>query len=260
MADGKYPLPDVITGSDGVFVAVLSLNQSGDRCISFTDGKVTDTINVTVSAEGSNRFSLTRSVGAGGINLLGEVRSVQQRLKDLGYAIGDVDGIVGSKTIDQIKLFQSIIQGRSSIAGDGRVDPNGSTHQWLQAENAPRWMVMPPTNLAIGYCNRELEETWDNHDYGTDWLANAILAIAKHYQTTYRAKYPKKSPFTINDVSIPHGGNTPDHAGHDTCLDCLTLIFLLDIFCCQWSGDHRIFYPQLSRISISPTLSPPDIP
>lgn len=219
MADGKFPLPDVVTGSDGVFVANLSLNQTGDRRLSFTDGKVTDSISVAVTSTQSNRFTLTRSVGAGGGNIAGDVRTVQQRLKDLGYPV-TVDGVVGTGTIAQIKLFQSIIQGRSSIAGDGRVDPNGATHQWLQAENAPRWMVMPPTNLAIGYRNRELEETWDNHDYGTSWLADAILAIAKHYQTTYRSKYPKKAPFTINDVSIPHGGNTPDHAGHETGLMC----------------------------------------
>ena len=223
LADVKFPLPNVVTWKDGVFIANLSLNQTGDRRLSFADGKQAETILIKVGSGGDRpkvSLSLTRSVGAGGINLLGEVRSVQQRLKDLGYAIGDADGIVGPNTIKQIKLFQSIIQGRSTVAGDGRIDPNGTTHQWLVAGNAPRWIIMPDTNLAIAFRNRELEETWDNHDYGTDWLAKAILEIATHYQSTYRRNNPGKTPFTINDVSVPHGGYTPDHAGHETGLMC----------------------------------------
>ena len=35
----------------------------------------------------------------------------------------------------------------------GRIDPGGDTHKWLDAENAPRWMQMPPGSAAGGYHN-----------------------------------------------------------------------------------------------------------
>jgi len=47
------------------------------------------------------------------------VTLIQQRLKDLGYDPGPVDGIYGSKTASAVKLFQS----RSGLTQDGVVGP-----------------------------------------------------------------------------------------------------------------------------------------
>jgi murein endopeptidase len=83
---------------------------------------------------------------------------------------------------------------------------------------------MPASDLSIGFRNHELEQTGDNHDFGTHWLFDVILAIAKDYNNSHRKSDSRIAPFVINDVSIPHGGNTPDHAGHETGLMCDVLL------------------------------------
>jgi GH24 family phage-related lysozyme (muramidase) len=215
IADGKFPLPDCKV-KDGVIDYELTLNTVGSRNIAFK--YLAHSASVDIAVIDSSNLGLKGSVGQGGKNNHSDVKSVQQRLKDLGYPIGDVDGICGNKTIQMIRLFQSIISGQSTVNGDGRVDVNGKTHQWLQAKNAPKWQVMPNTNAAISFRNQELEETWDHHDYGTNWLTEMVLWIAKDYHNTYRSKAKGSSAFSINDASLPHGGNTPDHSGHETGL------------------------------------------
>jgi hypothetical protein len=79
---------------------------------------------------------------------------------------------------------------------------------------------MPKSDPGNGFVNGELRETHDNHDFGTSWLADAIKEIAQDYQNTHRKNHPKAAPFAINDVSLPHGGDTRDHAGHETGLMC----------------------------------------
>jgi len=223
LADDKFKLPDCKT-KDGVIDYQLKLNTEGSRKISFHSQNHSASIKVNVtnvkSPPASNKITLSGSVGSSGKNNKDDVTKVQNKLKELGYNIGTVDGLVGNKTIGAIRLFQSIINGQTKVSGDGRVDVNGKTHQWLNAKNAPKWQAMPPTNKAISYHNRELEETWDKHDYGTSWMADAILWIAKDYHQTYRGKNPNAALFTINDVSLPYGGDTPDHSGHETGLCC----------------------------------------
>lgn len=229
-ADGRFELPDCQV-KDGVIDYELTLNTPGDRLITFSHGDDSQQITVksVVIVNPDNdvkpetikpiKVTLFGSVGSGGKNNPDDVKWVQSRLQSLGYQV-TVDGKVGDQTIQQIRLFQSIINGQTTVSGDGRIDVNGKTHQWLNAENAPRWQIMPNTNQAISYRNQELEETHDHHDYGTDWMAGAILWIAKNYHETYRSKNPKSAPFSINDISLPTGGNTPDHAGHETGLSC----------------------------------------
>lgn len=229
-ADGRFKLPDCQV-KDGVIDYELKLNTPGDRLITFSYGndsrQITIGTVVMVSPDKDvkpepvkpSKLVLSGSVGNGGKNNPDDLKAVQSRLQSLGYRI-TVDGKVGNQTIQQIRLFQSIINGQTVVSGDGRIDVNGKTHQWLNAENAPRWQIMPNTNQAISYRNQELEETHDHHDYGTDWMAGAILWIAKNYHETYRSKTPKSAPFSINDISLPTGGNTPDHTGHETGMSC----------------------------------------
>jgi hypothetical protein len=125
--------------------------------------------------------------------------------------------------ITAIRLFQAIKNGLHRVEhpqNDGRIDPGGSTHRWLEALNAPRWQVMPRGSREAGFLNYELLDETDQHDYGTSWMAETIVAAGAAYRDAYLAAHPAAALLTINDVSLPHGGNTPDHATHETGLDC----------------------------------------
>lgn len=228
IADDKFKLPDCQV-KDGVIDYGLTLNTPGDRRIKFNKGSDSQEITVKVVLQINPDDNLkpepaktviSGGVGVGGKNNRHDVIAVQTKLQSLGYKVGAADGIIGKQTINQIKLFQSIINGQTRVGGDGRVDVGGKTHQWLNSPNAPRWQIMPNSDPSISFRNQELEETWDHHDYGTSWMADAILWIAKHYHDNYRSKVNGSALFSINDVSLPHGGNTPDHAGHETGLCC----------------------------------------
>jgi len=71
-----------------------------------------------------------------------------------------------------------------------------------------------------GFINHELLDEQDNHDYGTNWMAQAITSFSATYHDLHLTTHPQAALVTINDVSVPHGGDTPDHAGHETGLSC----------------------------------------
>lgn len=228
--DGKWQ-------ADLVFTSLFTGN--GVRSIRFSVD--TESVDIQIKVEpsidkddddealkplGSIVINLSGSVGSGGVNKEADVKAIKRRLHDLGYTwVGDFNSkTITTGTIQAIKLFQSVIAGRSTLAGDGRIDVGGPTHRWLQAQNAPRWVTMPASDPTVGFRNHELDQTGDNHDFGTDWLAKTIKDIAKDYNNNHRKSNSTIAPFVINDVSIPHGGNTPDHAGHETGLMCDVLL------------------------------------
>jgi N-acetylmuramoyl-L-alanine amidase len=166
------------------------------------------------------KFDIKESVGRGGSNKEPDVLAVKKRLIELGF-----DWITADKSIDvaatkAIQLFQSIIKGSNSIGGDGKIDAGKNTHRWLQAKNAPRWQKMSQGSTAEGFFNYELTDTKDTHDFGTDWLDKTIKKAAAHYRDNYLKNNSGAALLTVNDVSLPHGGNTPDHSGHETGLAC----------------------------------------
>lgn len=234
--DDTFPSKGAAIGQDGKWGIDFVFHQAGDRKMQVAVGSETTEISIkavpsasdqddeeTPNPTGKVAIKLTKSVGVGVVNNnKDEVKAVKQRLRDLGYTwVGNPDSVtIDTGTVKAIKLFQSIIAGRSTVAGDGRIDVGGPTHQWLQAANAPRWVAMPFSDPSIGFVNFERDQTHDEHDFGTDWLADTILAIAKDYQDSYRNANPSAAPFAINDISLPHGGDTPDHAGHETGLMC----------------------------------------
>lgn len=77
--------------------------------------------------------SIFGSVGLGGINRSGDVRTVQEllnrRTSRLGLPPLRVDGAIGGKTADAIRRFQNMVMGL--LMPDGRVDPGGRTIQAL---------------------------------------------------------------------------------------------------------------------------------
>jgi hypothetical protein len=161
------------------------------------------------------RFVLVHSVGKNGVNNGDDVWALKDRLIGLGFDWLSSDRTVDSETIKCIKLFQSIIEGRNTVSGDGRIDVPGATYRWLQAANAPRWQIMPTGSATEGFYNAELADTADHHDYGTNWLANSIKAAAASYRAVYLTAHSAAALLTLNDVSLRRGGDTPDHAGHE---------------------------------------------
>lgn len=154
------------------------------------------------------------SVGVNGRNHVTDVLAVRSRLKQLGF-IKDISASqVDNELIKAIKLFQSIIGSSQKLIGDGRIDLNGKTHGWLSKENAPRWVMM--SREGKGFINVEVTlENWDNHDYGCSVLDETIKAIASNYEDNYRKGNDNISKIYVNDVSVPHGGDTIDHHGHE---------------------------------------------
>ena len=228
--DNRYPVADGVVGSDNRWQLKLILRQAGDRKLRVTLGSQSKEVTIKAiplpnpndldlpNPPGAISINLTGSVGVGGSNRGAEVIAVKQRLAKLGYIwIGDPNSAsLGTGFIHAIRLFQSIVAGQSNVNADGRIDVGGFTHRWLQASNAPVWTTMPNSDSRINFFNYEQAQTNDDHDFGTSWLQDVILQIAKEYHNTSSGS----APFTINDVSRPQGGDTPDHAGHETGLMC----------------------------------------
>jgi hypothetical protein len=164
--------------------------------------------------------TLKGSVGAGGKNDPDDVSALKGRLIELGFDFITLSQVMDADTIQTIKLFQTIKSGKNTILGDGLIEPDKDTHKWLNASNAPRWQMMPQGTPAEGFFNVELTELADHHDFGTSWLAETIREVAATYLRTYLTSHPRAALLTINDVSLPRGGNTPDHAGHEAGLAC----------------------------------------
>jgi len=167
--------------------------------------------------------NIKKSVGLGGVNNSADVRTVKARLIELGFDWLTADDVMGPTTVKTIKLFQGIKNGRNQVnimGNDGRIDPGGDTHKWLAADNAPRWMQMPPGSPAEGFHNHELTQTNDAHDFGVDWLADTLRATGLAYKEDYLSVNPNAALLTLNDFSLPQGGDTPMHATHETGLAC----------------------------------------
>lgn len=171
-------------------------------------------------------FELGGSVGdaaRGAENRAEDVLCVERRLSVLGFPCEPMDGRMSEETVWAIRLFQAAINGYSKVAGsgvDGVVDVNHATHQWLQVANAPEWVLMPIGNRRQGFINCERLDERDTHDYGTSWMAEAIIATAQTYLHDYLQAHPGTAPLAVNDVSLPRGGWTRDHDGHQTGLAC----------------------------------------
>jgi hypothetical protein len=168
---------------------------------------------------------LQGSVGAGGGNAPDDVRGVKRRLIALGFNWLSDDTSINQATIRTISLFQAITRGFQRVDGapvDGLIEVGRDTHRWLEASNAPRWRLMPAGGAPEdGFRNTEvLDQTGDDHDWGTEWLARTITDAGATYRTEYLSEHPSAAPITVNDVSTPRGGPTPDHQTHQTGMCC----------------------------------------
>lgn len=198
-----------------IFIAVPSPRQ---RQLKVTIAELSETKAIILTPyiephPGAKDLRLTSSVGYRGRNNVGDVRQVRERLRALGYDF--VKSNSANDLVQAIRLFQSIILGSTKLRGDGRVDPGGMTQAFLEASNAPQWMKMPAQGT--GFRNEEvMGQPYDYHDYGTDWTSNVIRAAGVHYELAYRRGRSSIAPIVINDVSLPKGGDTRDHSGHES--------------------------------------------
>lgn len=196
----------------------LAVSKPQLRRLKVVADQVTDMASLTLTPyienhPGAKKLALSASVGSGGTNRASDVKLVRERLAALGYDFATGNSI--NELIHAIQLFQSIISGSTTIRGDGRIDVGGRTQRFLELANAPQWMRMP--GQGVGFYNIEvLDQPGDTHDYGIDWMSNVIRAAGIHYELAHRKNQSDVAPMAINDVSLPRGGRTPDHSGHQT--------------------------------------------
>lgn len=168
-------------------------------------------------------INIQNSVGSGGTNIPVDVIAVKTRLIELGFDWLAPDQVVGPLMIQTIKLFQAIKNGFNRVSdprNDGRVDVGGDTLRWLQAVNAPRWQQMPPGSREEGFVNDNIADLSDQHDFGTNWLADTLRDAGTLYKADFLSLRPNAAVLTINDASLPRGGDTPVHATHESGLAC----------------------------------------
>ncbi len=161
--------------------------------------------------------SLSGSVGAEGANHSNDARAVRVRLRELGFSWLNESDSVNAEFTRTIRLFQGVKSGLSSGSGlDGRIDVGRDTHLWLHAANSPRWQEIRESPGDLGWM--KLFQAGDDHNFGTDWLFQTIVAAGVKYHGDHLAAHPHDSLIVVNDVSLTKGQNTPEHAGHETTL------------------------------------------
>jgi Putative peptidoglycan binding domain len=166
-------------------------------------------------------ITIQSSVGLHGVNKSDDVLAVKTRLVELGFTFISADAVMGPLTIKAIKLFQAAKNGLNIVndpRNDGRVDFEGDTIKWLQAVNAPRWQRMPAGSVAEGFVNDNIADLSDNHDFGTSWMAETLSGAGANYRDGFLATDPQAALLHINDTSLPRGGDTPVHHGHEAGL------------------------------------------
>jgi hypothetical protein len=184
---------------------------------------ITRNITLPLASDADVVISLTGSIGKNGTNISSEVLAVKNRLADLGFRV-ERDSSINTKTIEAIKLFQAIINGRDDLRMDGwvdgRIDPNKRTHKALQKSFAPRWQEMLPGSVQEGFLNSDFLAKLDNGDFGTTWMTETIKAAGLIYHNNYFSTHPQATLIAVNDISRENGGIFPPHNEHQVGLCC----------------------------------------
>ena len=166
-------------------------------------------------------ITIGKSVGLNGVNNAEDVLAIKTRLIELGFDFINADAQVDALTIRAIRLFQAIKNGLIKLnvqQNDGKVDVNGDTFKWLNASNAPRWVRMPAGSKEEGTVNDNIADLGDKHDFGTNWMADTLLATGLAYKVDFLASHLGAALLHINDTSLPQGGDTQAHAEHESGL------------------------------------------
>lgn len=230
LVDRRFDFGVGKVGPDGTFSFDFRLRKPGTRTFEVQIGdlvggfmvQAVPAVPIAAAPDGPGRpVELHGSVGRNAQNKPEDVQRVRERLKELGY-LESAGTRIDQNMIMAIRLFQSAIFGMFTLGGDGRIDVEQQTHAFLEANNAPRWQKMPVN--APGFFNFDRGEQRGGHDFGTSWLAQTVLAAATDYQKTYRDTHANAAKLVINDLSLPHGGDTRSHEGHETGMEADVLL------------------------------------
>ena len=165
--------------------------------------------------------TISNTVGLNGVNNAEDVLVIKAKLIELGFSFVKAGPESDDSLVRAIRLFQAMKNGATKLdvpANDGRVDANGNTIKWLNAANAPRWVLMPAGSPEGGMVNDNLADLNDDHDFGSSWMADTLIATGLSYKTDFLDSHPGAALLHINDTSLPQGGNTSAHAEHETGL------------------------------------------
>ena len=172
-------------------------------------------------------LTLRSSVGVGGANQPADVLALTTWLAARGYLDCATD-YADDPLFKSILLLQSIRRGRRTVPAigsdryvDGRLDPGGQTVAWCSSGAAPSWGRLPASGP--GWVRPQAVKgqgvSPDGHDFGTSWLADAIAHAGAAYAAKRRSAMHGWPDLAVNDLSLGDGGDTPEHAGHETGLD-----------------------------------------
>ncbi len=160
------------------------------------------------------------SVGPNGRNRPSDVKAVQERLSELGFFDGRINGRWSARLGSAIKLFDGIVSDLEMLPRSyttrrraETLSPGEAAEAWLRADNAPRWERLPAGGT--GWQNDDR----DGYSYATSWLRDALERVGRRYAADYLGDHPEAAQIHTNDASLRRGGDTPDHETHETGLD-----------------------------------------
>ena len=147
-----------------------------------------------------------------------DIIKVRDRFIELGYTW--VRGVTTGKEIKlikTIKLLQSIIKGHSKVdTGDGRIDLHGTTHRWMAAQNAPRWVNMTGKS-GLGWKIAHFDH---GNSWTTSWMLEKIILAGLLYRgKAVAAGISDAPPMWVRDCSPAEGGKAGGHKSHQTGID-----------------------------------------
>ncbi len=160
---------------------------------------------------------LSGSVGDRGVNRPDEVAAVRQRLRELGCTWIS-DGSSSAHLADTIRLLQSMVAGRTSVSGDGRIDPNGKLLPWLNAANPPTWQRLAAGGIEQGFVCLAPQD----RAHGSTWLADTLAGAGRRYRAEFAAARTTAALITVVEAApIAPLGTT---GGLETGLACELLL------------------------------------
>lgn len=200
--------------NDGNVASLVATDRAGNLTAS---GQVLSTLGLLsanqASEEPAGPYEIQHMVGAGGHNKPGDVRAMQQKLKELGFDT-PVNGRWGQKSDQALRTYQAMLSGNDyTNTTSGKVMPGDSTDQALRSGNPPAWTRM--TKSGEGFVNSDR----DGYSYGAKITDDVIADVGKRYAGTFLQSKQESALININDVSTRNGGKTRDHDTHQNGLD-----------------------------------------
>ncbi len=198
---------------------------------------------------------LSGSVGKGGKNNPDDVKKVVDRLVELGYTW--VRGFTKGnerELVRTIGLFQSICKGKEKESyGDGKISLHGTTHKWLAAHNAPKWVEIFGKSGLGWVSTTDMKHGKRNGGYCTSWLQDYISVVGFGYWALATVSVSDPPPLWIRDCSPEKGGDATGHRSHETGIDMDIRLPLLPPHTDEWIQLKEHNYTKLFHVDAAMT-------